>query len=178
MENVFRSIGWKLMNLRQGKRLTQTEMGQQIGLSKYQVSRMEKGFGDTTLKNINKACEFFEISMDELFRKEEKVEIDMALRQEYFEKDPQGRNTKTYAKALDNLAKIRNLELPPRTMKKLRIEHDVQYEIFCLTGSPTVRTYNDSITMKPGQVISMKGQGMVRLFNIYEEPAHLMIFAY
>jgi len=179
MQEVFRRVGWKLMNLRQERNLTQTALGEKIGLSKYQVSRFEKGFGDTTLRNIYLACNFFEISLEELFHKEEKVRIDIALREEITEKHSQGLHIKNFAKALDkNLVKIRILDLPPLKVKNIRIDPTKCYEMLALEGHPTVESYNDKITMKVEQIVAVCGDGYARLLNYRQEPARILIFAY
>jgi transcriptional regulator with XRE-family HTH domain len=80
MQHIYRNIAWKIINLRQAQELSQEGLGKKLGLSRYQVSRMEKGFGDTTLANLNLVCQYFKIPLESLFRFEEKRPLRLELR--------------------------------------------------------------------------------------------------
>ncbi len=54
----------RIKQLRKEKGLSQTEMGNRLGLSQKQISHLEVGRNEPDLKTICKYCEYFNVSAD------------------------------------------------------------------------------------------------------------------
>jgi transcriptional regulator with XRE-family HTH domain len=68
------SIGLKIKELRQLKKVTQEELANAVGISTQAVSKWENG-GTPDIELIPQICDFFEITIDELFdRKSDKYD--------------------------------------------------------------------------------------------------------
>ncbi|MEP6931015.1 MAG: helix-turn-helix transcriptional regulator [Flavobacterium sp.] len=73
MMNLF--IGNKLKALRNNKGWTQQKVSDQLLISQSAYARIESGESQSWVVLINKICEIFEISPEELFKKEEEVNV-------------------------------------------------------------------------------------------------------
>ncbi|MGZ3742608.1 MAG: helix-turn-helix domain-containing protein [Pseudobdellovibrionaceae bacterium] len=181
MQEIYRDLAWKLIKLRQQRDLTQEQLSLKVGLSRCQISRVERGQGQITLENLHILANYFEMTLEELFRKTPKVDIEIKLRTESLEKYRRNSHTfvvKTYMKALGNKAKIQSIEIPPKSLRKMKIETNLCYEIYALQGAVTVRTIEDSIAISNCQLLSAKGTGQLHLVNMSLEKATLLIVAY
>ncbi len=178
MTEIYRDIAWKLINLRQGEGLTQKQLGQKVGLSQYQMSRLERGHGEITFENLNILAKHYEIPLAELFRKTEKMDIEIKKRIEYLEKSQNNFTIKNYAKAFSGSAKIRSIDVHSKSIRKMKIEINFCYEIYVLDGSLTVRTHDDSIEITKTQMLSIKGSGTLKLVNIHSKGATILTIAY
>lgn len=67
-----RIIGNKLKELRRSKNLSQEEVSDFLGISLSAYSRMERGESTSWANHFNKICEVFEITPEDLVRKESK----------------------------------------------------------------------------------------------------------
>ncbi len=177
MNTLYRKIAWKVINLRQSEELTQVELGAKIGLSKFQVSRIERGFGDTTLDNIQKIADYFEIPLHELFKEEQKVPLAVHLREDWIEKTKSGA-VRSFSKKFHETVKIKILSIPPKSIKRLRLENDQTKELMLLKGKITVQSPDDYLPLNQYQILSAKGDGGLRLTNAYEIEAILMVISY
>lgn len=63
-------IGNKLKELRRSKNLSQEEVSDFLGISLSAYSRMERGESTSWASHFNKMCEVFEITPEDLVRKE------------------------------------------------------------------------------------------------------------
>lgn len=127
MTEIYRNIAWKLINLRQREGLTQEQLGRKVGLSKYQLSRLERGQGEITLENT---------------------------------------------------AKIRSLDIQARSIRKMKIEKNLRYEIYALEGTLIVRTCDESQEIDKAQILSIKGSGTLKLVNMNSKSATVLTIAY
>jgi transcriptional regulator with XRE-family HTH domain len=175
---IYQNIAWNIINLRQGQWLTQIQLAEKTGLSKYQVKRVERGHGGTTLENINVLAQFFEIPIESLFQKEKKVDVAIKLREEYLEKSSQKTLAKKYTKALPGTAQIRKFKIPFQSLRYIRIEKGISYEICVLEGKMTMKTTEDMCLMDSSQILTVKGQGSLRISNVHSQPAKILVFAY
>lgn len=175
---VFRQIAWTVMNLRQEQYLTQTELGEKVGLSRYQISRIEQGRGDTTLENLNILALYFEIPLEDLFKKEIRTDIEIKLRTDQIEKSSKGQVTRTYSREIPKCAKIRSVEIPFQALRRIQIEDGFTYEFCVLAGNVMIRTVDDMSLMSEPQILTVKGKGTVRITNSYSQTAQILIIAY
>jgi transcriptional regulator with XRE-family HTH domain len=178
MTEVYRNIAWKLMNLRQGEGLTQEQLALKIGLSKYQLKRVERGLGEITLENLKILADHFEIPFEELFCKTPKTDIEIKLRSEHFEKSQNNLIIKNYSKTFGNTARIRSLEIPGKCIRKMKIEKNLCYDIYALEGALIVRTSDDSQEIDKARILSIKGSGTLKLVNMNSKSATVLTIAY
>lgn len=59
-------FGERLKELRQGKQVTQETVAKLLGVTKTQISDMEKSRSHTTFENLYLLCEYFDVSADYL----------------------------------------------------------------------------------------------------------------
>ncbi|OCB76213.1 transcriptional regulator [Flavobacterium piscis] len=70
-----RIIGKKLKTLRQSKKLSQEQMADFLHISLSAYARMERGESSSWASHFNKICEVFEITPEDLVRKESKSSL-------------------------------------------------------------------------------------------------------
>lgn len=177
MNTLYRKIAWKVMNLRQSEELTQIQLGKKIGLSKFQISRIERGFGDTTLDNIQKIADYFEIPLHELFKEEQKVPLVLEFREDWVEKTKNG-SVRSFSRKFNESAKIKTLSVPPKSIKRLRLDSEQTMDLVLLKGKVSIQSPDDCLQMHGQQILSAKGVGGLRLANAYEAETTLMIITY
>ncbi|MBS1970778.1 MAG: helix-turn-helix transcriptional regulator [Bdellovibrionales bacterium] len=175
---IYQNIAWNIINLRQSQWLTQEQLAEKTSLSKYQIKRIEKGQGDTTLENINQLAQFFEVPIESLFQKEKKVDVAIKIREEILEKSPNRVLVKSYKKSFMGTGQIRCLDLPYNSTRSIRIEKGTNYEICVLAGSTTILTTNDMSLMESSQILTAQGHGSLRINNVHSQTARILIFAY
>lgn len=178
MQEIYRIIAWKIINLRQEKELTQEQLGNETGLSKFQIGRIEQGHGDTTLTNLNILAHYFEIKLEDLLQEPKRVEVELSLRNEVTEKLTGNITVTTFSKAQNKSAKIKKIEIPTKTAKRIRIDSSLTYDCFLIEGEITLKTSDDMIRMKAWQVVTVKGNGLLKLVNIQLQKAVVVLFAY
>lgn len=64
--NFENSFGQRVKNLRLTSKLTQSQLGEAIGLSKQAVNDIEQGRRDTTLSKLITLADYFDVSLDYL----------------------------------------------------------------------------------------------------------------
>ncbi|MFI8709909.1 helix-turn-helix domain-containing protein [Bacillus sp. NPDC077411] len=62
-------LGERVFELRKKKRLTQEQLGKEIGIGKQIISKYEKGTKTPSLETIEKLADFFSVSIDYLLGK-------------------------------------------------------------------------------------------------------------
>jgi transcriptional regulator with XRE-family HTH domain len=67
-------VGSRIRELRKGRRLTQTELSDRIGIAQSDLSRMEQGEYKVGLDTLFKVLQVFELKMGEFFGETEKPE--------------------------------------------------------------------------------------------------------
>lgn len=60
---MYHDLGEKVKQLRKRKRLTQDDLGLILCLSRSQVSNLESGRRNLTLKQLEKLCDYFKVDM-------------------------------------------------------------------------------------------------------------------
>jgi transcriptional regulator with XRE-family HTH domain len=177
MNETYREIAWKLINLRQSRELTQSALGEKVGLSKHQVSRIEKAFGDTTLENIKKLTDFFEISLSELFEKQATADLEIKMRTEYVEKASKNLGGITFSKEYLESPKIKIICVEPRSVRKLKVETGKIKEVGVLEGKISVHSGADFLELETLQFLSAKGSGYLELMNIQRMTAKILVIS-
>ena len=67
-------VGSRIRELRKGRRLTQTELSEKIGIAQSDLSRMEQGEYKVGLDTLFKILQVFDLKMGEFFGETEKAE--------------------------------------------------------------------------------------------------------
>ena len=67
-------VGTRIRELRKGRRLTQTELAEKIGIAQSDLSRMEQGEYKVGLDTLFKILHVFELKMGEFFGETEKAD--------------------------------------------------------------------------------------------------------
>lgn len=75
MLTMNRIIGKKLKTLRQSKKLSQEQMADFLHISLSAYARIERGESSSWASHFNKICEVFEITPEDLVRKESKSSL-------------------------------------------------------------------------------------------------------
>ena len=66
-----KTIGKRLMLLREGKKISQRELSRQVKIAQSAISDFENGSRLPSTKSLNKLLEFFEISAEDLMKQGE-----------------------------------------------------------------------------------------------------------
>lgn len=67
MERIYSDFGKRFKELREANKLTQEQLAEQLGIEARQISRIETGKCFTTLDNLNKIAELYNIEVKDLF---------------------------------------------------------------------------------------------------------------
>lgn len=59
-------FGSRLRELRKQKNISQTELGQMLGVTSTQIGDMERGNSTTSMPRLYELCQYFEVSADYL----------------------------------------------------------------------------------------------------------------
>jgi len=178
MSNLYRDIAWKIINLRQSQRLTQTALGKKTNLSRYQILRIESGLGDTTLENLTKIANYFEIELKDLFTSEEMATLRMKNRPSSIDTSESKITSKTYAKVFHENAKVKTITISSKSIRKIKIEPNQTTDIYILEGSVSLQSSYDIINASKHDLITIKGFGFVRIVNVTNTPAALLRISY
>lgn len=73
------TIGKKIIQLRKKAGISQEELGFQIGVSRQTVSKWELDNVKPTTENINRLCEYFNVSADHFFNDDDTQNYPLAL---------------------------------------------------------------------------------------------------
>lgn len=73
MENLVKKVLKKLRNLRLEKNLTQEQVAQKINIKPLQYSRYERGERQVPIEFIISLADFYNLSLDELFDRDDRI---------------------------------------------------------------------------------------------------------
>lgn len=74
-----KEVGAKIKQLRKSKNLKQDELGDVLGLSRPQISNLERGLRNFNLHQIKLLADYFGVSLDTLGLKTEEIEVNDLL---------------------------------------------------------------------------------------------------
>jgi len=93
LENIYSDFGKRFKELRELHKLTQEQLAEEIGVEARQISRIETGKCFTTLDNLKKIAELYNIEVKDLFNfghfknKEELIKLINLMLNEASEED-------------------------------------------------------------------------------------------
>lgn len=64
---MYSELGEKVRLLRKSRNLKQDDLGEVLNLSRSQISNLEKGRRNLSLKQLEKLCEYFQVDMSYFF---------------------------------------------------------------------------------------------------------------
>lgn len=67
MEKIYSDFGKRFKELREAKKLTQEQLAEYLGVEARQISRIETGKCFTTLDNLKKIAELYNIEVKDIF---------------------------------------------------------------------------------------------------------------
>jgi DNA-binding XRE family transcriptional regulator len=172
---IYRRVAWKFINLRQGKGLTQIQLGEKTGMSRQQISRVEGGLGDTTLENICRLAGFFEISMEELFRPKEAWPLEIKVRESNHLKSEPKMTSVNHPKAFTESPSLKLVCLLPKCIRNFRVDPKAVKDFYLLEGRLIVDSSYDRVGLQASQALSCKGAGFIKIMNPTDAPARLLI---
>jgi len=85
VENIYSAFGKRFKELREAKKLTQEQLAEYLGVEARQISRIETGKCFTTLDNLSKIAQIYNIEIKDIFsfnhqkNKEELIDATIAI---------------------------------------------------------------------------------------------------
>jgi transcriptional regulator with XRE-family HTH domain len=158
-EQIYRHIGWNVMQLRYAKGHNQTAMGKLVGLSRQQIGRVEAGLGEVAFDNLIKLANFFDVPVATLCEEPPKFyEIDFRERTTTREKEDV-----KYARRFANSSPIKIVSLKSNKIRRIKIQKEAITELIVIHGEALISCEEFSQNLPAGGCLSMKGAGTVRL---------------
>lgn len=147
------------MQLRQAKGLRQEDLAEKAGVSRQQVSRVERGLGDLSFESVVKVADFFDVTVAKLCEatpKDPDLQID--IRRSRKEK-----GDLKFSKVFSEAPKLRLIELNSQNRRKLQIQNNHIYDLLVLKGELIFTSDNYSDHLSANQALSIKGSAVVYL---------------
>jgi transcriptional regulator with XRE-family HTH domain len=145
--------------MRQGRGLRQEDLAERAGMSRQQVSRVERGLGDLSFDSLIKIANFFDIGVAKLCEKVPKgADLIIDVRRSRREK-----SDLKFSKVFSEAPKLCFIELSGRSPRRLRIQKNCIYDLLVLKGELTFTSKDYSDQLMGHQALSIKGFGAIHL---------------
>lgn len=153
-------------------------LSESVKLSVHQISRIERGFGETTLENLAILADFYDMSLTELLKISPKSDVQIAKRKSYVETLSNRQTTTRYSRPFQKSAKVQFFEIPLRALKNIKIIEGKNYDLCLIKGKITVSIRDDMERMEEGEILSTKGNGTLEVLNTSSQSACILLFGY
>lgn len=160
--HFFRVLAWNVMEMRHTHRLTQTGLAKETGLSVDQISRIERGFGETSFETLIKLADFFGVKVAVLCEDVPKgIQIKAEMRRAVVEEDDL-----KFSKEFSESPKIFFVKLSPRKWRHVQVQKSFIYDFIAVGGHVMIHGPEVFEQMKPREILSLKGSGRLRIRSV------------
>lgn len=167
----FWAVAWNVSELRHTHRLTQYELAEETGLSREQVSHIERGHGRISFDSLITLADYFEVKVAKLCEDVPRGrESRWRMRRSFLEKD-----LLKFTKVFSESPKIHWLTLYPRRFRPFKIQSGYVYDFVSISGHIMIEGPEVYEAMKPQEVFSIKGSVQLRMRSFSDTPKSEML---
>lgn len=151
----FRVLAWNVSELRYTHRLTQAELAEKAGLTRDQISHIERGFGRTSFETLITLADFFGVKVAKLCEDLPKGRMfRWEMRRSVLEGD-----TLKFSKDFSEAPKMFLISLSPDKMHKVYVQKNYIYDFVGLSGEIMINAPEVFESIKSREILSLTGSG-------------------
>lgn len=167
----FRVLAWNVSELRYTHRLTQTELAEKAGLTRDQISHIERGFGRTSFETLITLADFFGVKVAKLC---EDVPRGRNMRWRMRKSVLEGEALK-FSKEFSEAPKISLISLSSRKWHRIQVQKNFIYDFVGLSGRIMIDAPEVFESISAREILSLTGSGRMMFRSCSDVPRSEML---